>query len=113
MSIGVSKDTQSKLRDYIDKRSSMLGYYEEEMLEKAVWNCNRKMYQHLFTDLTGPNVTDEQIHKKADELVETIVLEDIREKLTKCDRQRVREFLHVWMDEWTDPPQELNETPKR
>ena len=105
----VTNDTQNKLLEYIEKRSSMIDYYEVEMLKKTVYNCNRKIYNHLFTDVAGASVTDEQIRKKADELVETIALEDIRDKLIKCDPQRVTEYLRIWLSVWTNTPKPTSE----
>ena len=97
----VTNDTLNKLLIYIDTRSPMLTYGDGEMLKITVRNCNRKMYNFFFRDIAGPNVTDEQIHKKADELVDTIILEDAKEEIqsAQCDPQRVREFLHAWIEE--------------
>ena len=99
MSTVISEATQKKLLEYINARQSELGCYEKELLTMAAKNCNRMLFKHLFTDIAGPDVTDKKIHEKADELVETIIMEDTKNNFKKFNQQRVVKFLCEWHNE--------------
>ena len=105
MSTVVTEEVQQKLLDYIKKQyyADAITSYQRELLEKPIYNCNRSMYRKLFEDLAGPNVSDATIRNKADEWIDSIILEDLRPKLDKCSsHERVREKLKEWFVEFSD-----------
>ena len=99
MSTVISEATQKKLLEYINARQNELNDSEKQLLTNAAKNCNRKLFKHLFIDIAGSNIADDKIHEKADELVETIILEDAKNLCKKFNQERVTKFLREWHNE--------------
>ena len=71
-----------------------------EFLKDALKNSDQKWYHNLFEGLQGTLVSEETFQQKAKEIIDIIILEDVRKELNKCDSWRVRDYLREWLEQW-------------
>ena len=102
MSEVLTKEVQAKLMDYFQKQhdDAVIRLDQFDLLDEIVHAKHNTWQAEYIQKLDFKNLTDKKIKDNAEELMETIILEDIYEDLRKCSRDKVIESLTEWIEEF-------------
>ena len=73
-----------------------------ETLERIVRSEKDSYEAEYLEEIDFSNTSDTAIADIAEDLLQTIIIEDAKMDLFKCDRERVKETLVEWLQDWTD-----------
>ena len=108
MSTVLSEKLKSKIKDYIADQccQDMIADYQYDLLCDYI-NNDHHLYDYVqewlwdgvdFSKANEPSFPS----KVGQQMIEKQILYDVREELSKCNPERVREALNEWLDHYKD-----------